>query len=214
MCEIGCGDGKHLMEFARAGFDVLGVEPDSAAREAGSGHGLQVLDGTLEHLPPELEQQSFELVLLSHVLEHCLDVHRAIENLRGLLAPDGLLIVETPNHACLGYRRNGASWAFTDAPRHLNFFTPKSLEDALESHALRVVETEFVGYCRQFSCEWLEAERKTREVLAPGAARTGSMRNKLAAWTLLARTAFAEPERKYDSVRLTLSAAGTQRASE
>lgn len=204
LCEIGCGSGADLEAFARVGFVPLGVDPDAAARSAASERNQHAVDGTLEDLPPELAERQFDLVLLSHVLEHGLDIHKAIAGLRNLIAPGGLLVVEVPNHSSLGYQRAKASWAFTDAPRHLNFFTPESLESALCSHGFEVVTRDFYGYCRQFSNEWVEAERRIREVLEPTSSLTRPLASKWESWKLLAQTAFAKPELKYDSVRLTL----------
>ncbi len=206
LVEIGCGSGGDLEKFAGLGFDTLGIEPDAAARAAIAERGYDAIDGTLESLPPELEERRFDLVLLSHVLEHGIDIHRAIQGLRGLLAPGGLLVVEVPNHACRGYRNAGASWAFTDAPRHLNFFTPKSLESVFAGHGFEIVENQYYGYCRQLSNEWVEAERQIRTVLTPDDRRTSGFRAKLESWKLLAQTLICSPESKYDSVRLILRA--------
>lgn len=206
LCEVGCGNGSELAAFAKLGFETVGVEPDETARRASRERGLSVLAGTLEDLPSELPTGTFDLVVVSHVLEHTLDVSRSIENVRSLLGPDGLALVEVPNHACLGFHRAGPSWAFTDAPRHLNFFTPKSLADAFERRGFAVVESAFRGYCRQFSGEWLATERRNRCVHAPGDRRTGRLAASLEGWKLLARTWNAAPEKKYDSIRLLLRA--------
>ncbi len=56
ICEIGCGNGQHLLQFLGAGYDVFGVEPDSSALKVANSElkkaGVEgrVLVGTAEEL--------------------------------------------------------------------------------------------------------------------------------------------------------------------
>jgi hypothetical protein len=43
------------------------------------------------------------------------------------LAPNGLLLVVTPNVAGIGFRLYGSCWYALDAPRHLNLFSASTL---------------------------------------------------------------------------------------
>ena len=98
VCDLGCGNGSVLTRLSRLGHEVTGVEPDSAAREIARGMGHRVLSGTAEELPDEIRNERFDRIVMTHVLEHCLDPRLAVSNAAGLLAERGLLIIETPNN--------------------------------------------------------------------------------------------------------------------
>lgn len=201
-CDVGCGSGQALLRFKQAGYETFGIEPDAAARSL-AGKICEVFQGTAEALPEEVGGRQFDVVLLSHVLEHCIDPIAALQNVNRLLTPGGTTIIEVPNNAALGAEIFGPGWFFADIPRHLQFFTERSLEDALARAGLRVSRTIYAGYARQFSPEWLAAQERIRVRI--GVSRNGS-RDAIAQgvniWWMLAQTAFAPASRKYDSVRV------------
>ncbi len=202
LCDVGCGNGKAMGMFHAAGYEAVGIEPDPEARAIASRYG-RVYEGTAEWLPEEVEQRQFEVVLLSHVLEHCIDPIAALKNVRSLLSPEGTAIVEVPNNAALALEMFGPAWFFADIPRHLHFFTENSLREVMGQAGLRVTETFYTGYTRQFSQSWLAAQRQVATNLGVQPAPHGEG----AQWRLLARTALASPERKYDSIRVHAVAA-------
>jgi len=196
MCDIGCGGGQTMAAFKQAGYEVVGIEPDPAARALASKVG-KVFEGTAESLPVELAGREFAVVALSHVLEHCIDPAVALGNVKRLLAPGGTAVIEVPNSTASGFQMYGPGWYFADIPRHLQFFTEKSFRNALASTGLRVQRVIYTGYTRQFSAEWLDAQKVIRERIGRGAgASAGNI------WRLLATTTFARPAKKYDSIRI------------
>ncbi|WP_439621363.1 class I SAM-dependent methyltransferase [Gemmata sp.] len=200
--ELGCGDGKLLAGLQGSGWAVVGVDPDPAARKVAAERGLEVHDGTAEEPPAAIGGRTFDLVLMQHVLEHCLDPVQALRVAAGQLKPNGTLVVETPNNDAAGLRAAGAAWSWLDVPRHLNFFTPHSLRAACSRAGLAPVATEYTGYVRQFQRPWIENERHTRSVFARRGAGAPPAGGTLGAWALLARTALARSRYKYDSVRV------------
>src|SRR5665213_180350 len=77
ICDIGCGKGDHLRMFKALGFRTVGIEPDRQARLAADGAGA-IFDGTAEDLPRDMVSDHFDVVLMSHVLEHCDDPIKAV----------------------------------------------------------------------------------------------------------------------------------------
>ena len=197
MCDVGCGSGRAMAMFKRAGYDVIGIEPDADARLPASKAG-EVIDGTAETLDAALAGRHFDVILLSHVLEHCIDPTAALVNVKKFLVPGGTTIIEVPNNTAKGFEMYGPSWFFSDVPRHLNFFTEASLRRALALVGLRVTRVIYTGYARQFSASWLAAQRaiRTNTGLDAGQAWAGNI------GLHLATTAFARPARKYDSIRI------------
>jgi SAM-dependent methyltransferase len=127
VCDLGCGSGGYLLGLIEYGWTATGVEPDPVARVLLSSRGVDVYDGTAEMLPKAISDNRFDLVIATHVLEHCLNPTLAIENASGLLKPGGYLLVEVPNKDCVHFETFGAGSECYDAPRHLFFFGPSSL---------------------------------------------------------------------------------------
>jgi SAM-dependent methyltransferase len=127
LLEIGCGNGRRLVQFRDLGWQVEGQEVDAkAARSAREGLGLTVHEGLIADL--DLEAESYDAVILSHVIEHVHDPVGLLAAARRLLKPKGILSVTTPNAIGLGHRTFGAHWYGLDAPRHLFLFSPPTLD--------------------------------------------------------------------------------------
>lgn len=200
--DIGAGSGRLLKRLNSAGYSVVGIETDPQANSFKL--GLPVYQGTAETIPDQVQGQQFDAVVLSHVLEHCLDPIAVLKNVYQLLRPRGYFICEVPNNDALGCKMAGVTWFMLDAPRHLNFFTPASLVSALEKSDFEVNKLAFRGYCRQFSQGWIEYEANIYDrLVASGQTATPwpKKNSALRAWTLLFSTLFAQPTQKYDSVR-------------
>lgn len=189
VCDIGCGNGGKLRVLKQRGFKVMGIEPDPVARQIAQEYA-EVLSGTAETLPVALSGAKFDIVLMFHVLEHCIDPVTAIGNARRLLEPNGEFIIEVPNNDAAGF---GPTWPWLDVPRHLNFFTESSLKKVLVTNGFSVQSVMFTGYVRQFSPSWIATE---------AAVAAHNMRTRIHPWHLLAQTAFAPANRKYDSIRV------------
>lgn len=197
--EIGCGSGTNLTILRDLGHTVTGIEPDPAALDVARSRGFEVHRGTAETLPDALAGQKFDAVVFMHVMEHCIDPARALENAVALLDGKGSVVAEVPNNACAGATRFGNAWYWLDVPRHVNFFTSESLQDLFRFAGLDVGGIFFRGYCRQFSPEWKAQQARIHSTFAP---RSGPGIPSLAYWAYLLRTAIAAPARKYDSVRV------------
>lgn len=202
VCDMGCGNGHFAARMSDLGHRVAGVEVDTRAAVEARQKGVDLHDGSVEHLPGAVASRRFDLVVMSHVLEHVLDPVKAVEAMAGLLRPGGIFACVVPNNASAGLARSGLSWEPLDIPRHLNFFVPENLRAVGDRAGLKTRRLFFSGYCRQFENGWINTERRIWDALARhGGPPAGSSRNSpLRAWGLLARTAFAAKGTKYDSV--------------
>jgi len=201
--EIGCGDGANLVKFIGDGFSEVGVEPDPVARKNAESNGIVVYPGTAEELPGEVVGSTYDVILMSHVLEHCLDINAAVFNASRILKAGGEFIVETPNCASQGFLDYKAEWPWSDIPRHLNFFTPSSLRSLVVKHGLSVTAEKYRGYSRQFSSWWLEIEEEMWRAFQGNERNSHRKPNfKLRAWQRLLKSLFVSRSKRYDSVRL------------
>jgi len=200
ICEIGCGNGANLVKFRDAGYDVVGIEPDKNAKDVAGKVLHSIYEGTAEDLPAKVSERVFAVVLMSHVLEHCLDVNKALSNAEKLIAEGGVLVVEVPNCNALGFQLYEAAWPWSDIPRHLNFFTPNSLKRVLAAHGFDVTKIYYRGFCRQFSNAWLNTEKEIWQAFNDNSKATPDF--KLRSLWFLLRSMIVPKERKYDSVRV------------
>lgn len=125
LLEVGCGNGKRLARMRALGWDVTGQEIDPVASEyVREEKGIPVHLGPLETMDTHGE---FDVVILSHVIEHVHDPVALLRMCHRLLKKNGLLVLLTPNVASYGHRKFGAGWRGLESPRHIHLFTCKTL---------------------------------------------------------------------------------------
>jgi SAM-dependent methyltransferase len=130
--EIGCGRGLLLKALSHLGHECHGTErSDLAAAGAQRMVGIRIYTQPLEQCP--FRENSFDAVILWHVLEHLENPNTILRHLFKLMKPEGLLIVEVPNLCSLQSRLAGKHWFHLDIERHLYHFTPAGLHRLLES---------------------------------------------------------------------------------
>jgi SAM-dependent methyltransferase len=128
--EIGCGYGNFLARLDREeGFYCEGVEPSSECHEHRVMNPLFPMHReTFESFEPCLK---YDLIILSHVLEHLTHPEKAIEKLKGMLVPGGWLYLEVPNRHAPTYKKNN----YSNVP-DFYFFDRDSFETFLGNHGL------------------------------------------------------------------------------
>lgn len=92
--------------------------------------GFKVYEGT-DALRNEFGGGSFDIVTMYHTLEHLPKPMEQLKQVRSLLSPGGLLVVEVPNHDdwLLAWSDVYADFYYQEA--HAYYFTPNTLNDAL-----------------------------------------------------------------------------------
>ena len=126
MLDVGCGGGAFLQRMHAAGWNVVGTEPDGNAAARLAPERDFPIYGSLAELI-QAGEEGFDVIVLSHVIEHLPDPIHTLSTLRGLLAVGGRLVLTTPNALSLGSRIFRASWRGLEPPRHFNIFSPDSL---------------------------------------------------------------------------------------
>jgi SAM-dependent methyltransferase len=118
-----------------AGWEVEGLEPDPAAAARARSFGVPVVNAALEGA--DLAAGSFDVITMSHVIEHLHDPLGALRLCAQALKPDGVLWVATPNVDASRHKAFGRDWIGLDPPRHLVLFTRASLGAALAAAGFR-----------------------------------------------------------------------------
>lgn len=125
--DIGCANGGLLGALKKLGYvQLLGVDPaPSCVENTRTQFGIPASQGWLLALPEAAK--SADLVIVSHVLEHVLDLRVALDRIRSSLSPDGVVYAEVPDAQryvdCLAS-------PFQDFnTEHINHFHAASLEN-------------------------------------------------------------------------------------
>jgi SAM-dependent methyltransferase len=97
------------------------------------------VETTSEPFEDFVRGRTFDLIVLSHVLEHLTAPAAALARLREALAPHGLLYVEVPNVPPESHRTPlDSAWAPRHDEPHLTFFDTRSLRGVLDGAGLNV----------------------------------------------------------------------------
>ena len=137
--DIGTGTGELLHYFKENGWETIGIEPNNSARKfASEKNGLSVF--TEEKLE-ELEEKSFDLIMMWHVLEHVVKLNERIEQIKRLLKSDGVIIIGVPNINSPDFHYYQKYWAGLDAPRHLYHFSETSIRNLFKRHSIRIIQS-------------------------------------------------------------------------
>lgn len=131
LLDVGCGNGSFLCIAREIGWQVHGLDMDPKAVAAARLSGLDVQCGSIELLSHEVK--NYDVITLSHVIEHVHDPLDLLSQLYRLLKPGGVLWIETPNLESLGYSRYKSNWRGLEPPRHLVIFNSISLINALSN---------------------------------------------------------------------------------
>jgi len=140
LLDVGCGDGSLGVELARRGWEVRGLDFDADAVAVARGRGLTVDHGGLR--AQRYPAASFEVVTMSHSLEHVPEPQAVLEEVRRILTPGGKAVILTPNASSWLHRRVGRDWQPLEPPRHLQVFTRRALCDLMERAGFSHVQAE------------------------------------------------------------------------
>ena len=145
LLDVGCGPGAGLEAARSLGYDAWGLDVSSpAVAVASSRHPDRVRLGILsDRLFP---QGFFDVITLFDVIEHVYDPRRLAVDLAWHLAPEGRILVATPNVKSLLARATGRRWVSYKIPEHVSYFSPRTLAAALAPG----FEIEHVSSCGQY----------------------------------------------------------------
>ena len=135
--DVGCGDGSMLSFMRAGGWDVAGVEPDAGvADRLVTECGYHVHAGEIEDSP--FEPGTFDVILMSHVLEHLRKPTESLNRVHQLLKSGGRLYLRLPDGNSFCAKRFKDQWFSLDVPRHLCTYTRETVRTLLEQTGFEV----------------------------------------------------------------------------
>lgn len=149
LLDVGCGTGQFMMHMRGLGYHVFGVEPDSAARQKATAISQATVYPGIDSVPPRTK---FDVITLWHVLEHTPNVRLALEQIRTLLRPGGLLIIAIPDRESWDAQHYGSSWAAYDLPRHLNHLRRRDIRTLLRDYGMELLRVRPMWFDAYYIC--------------------------------------------------------------
>lgn len=129
--DIGAGTGDFLSVAKNDGWHTVGVEPSEKAKAIAKSKGVSFVEQT-----SELENNSFDVISMWHVLEHVPDLDAQIKELKRLLKPNGTLIIAVPNFKSFDAKYYGKFWAAYDVPIHFWHFSKIAIKLLFEKEEM------------------------------------------------------------------------------
>ncbi|MEP3439265.1 MAG: class I SAM-dependent methyltransferase [Hoeflea sp.] len=139
LIEVGAAHGLFCEEAVKTGrFDrVIAIEPSEAQARSCRARGLETIEATAESSTGL--DQSADAVAAFETIEHVSDPGAFLAQIVRFLKPGGLLVLTTPNSAGFDVELLGTA-SDQVYPEHVTLFTPRGLEDLLETAGLETME--------------------------------------------------------------------------
>jgi SAM-dependent methyltransferase len=131
--EIGCGRGYILAELQSLGCEVFGLESNSAEEWILNNPLFPVIAIKENNVVWPIPDNSIDLVIIWHVLEHVSDPEQVLTEIKRVLSPNGTVCISVPNCESLQAKVSLPLWFHLDVPRHLFHFSRKGLKLQLEN---------------------------------------------------------------------------------
>lgn len=131
--DIGAGVGDFLAFVKQDGWQTIGVEPSQKAREIAINKGVNFVNET-----SDLENNSFDIITMWHVLEHVPNLEFQIKELKRLLNPNGTLVIAVPNFKSFDAKYYKEYWAAFDVPIHFWHFSKTAIKLLFEKENMKL----------------------------------------------------------------------------
>mgnify|MGYP003571168879 CR=1 FL=1 len=144
--DVGPGGGEFLTllrDFGSPGWDLYGVDFSAEAVEGLHKRGLKAVQSRFETL--EWQGPPVDAIVMNQVIEHLEDPAAAVEKAQEILAPDGILFLETPSVDSWDYmlfkRRHWGGWHI---PRHWHLYDETTLAKLVTEHGFEVTQVDYL----------------------------------------------------------------------
>lgn len=130
--EIGCSTAYYLQGLKLRGYEVVGTElSEDACELARKWYNVEVY---ATEYPPIEYLQSFDMIIIHHVIEHVIDPKDFLTKACEYLNNNGIVVIETPNVNSIGISVFKQHYPVLCPPGHLNFFSPTTLASILPAN--------------------------------------------------------------------------------
>jgi 2-polyprenyl-3-methyl-5-hydroxy-6-metoxy-1,4-benzoquinol methylase len=161
LLDVGAGNG-YFISVASREFGLRATGLEISAAEIAFAHdviGVQLISEDVG-----VHAAKYDAVTCFNVLEHVSDPQGFLSAVLERVEAGGLLVLTTPNPACVHARVKGLkSWNMVDPPHHINLFSRKSLYQMLKDRKMEILRYEtlstYINFVRKFDTNSLLLRR-------------------------------------------------------
>lgn len=135
LLDIGAGTGDFLVAAKKEGWKTTGIEPSLKAKTIAISKGVDFVDNLTD-----LNDHSFDVITMWHVLEHVPNLEEYLVALKRLLKPTGTILIAVPNFKSFDANYYGRFWAAYDVPRHIWHFSKTTIKKLFSEKGMNLVE--------------------------------------------------------------------------
>ncbi len=141
--DFGCGSGAQLERVKKIHprWDFYGLDINPVACQKTKEKGFKVFCGDV--LKIDLPSNFFDIVNMSHVIEHLSDPVLVLRRINKITKPSGRLIISTPNFDSISAKIFKKFWYALDTPRHLFIFNKRTITALLNKTGFAVEKIEY-----------------------------------------------------------------------
>jgi 2-polyprenyl-3-methyl-5-hydroxy-6-metoxy-1,4-benzoquinol methylase len=152
LLDVGCGNGWMMQVFKSldpARVETTGIEISEPVCEAARKLGHTVYCGRFEDVNLD---KTYDVVNLTHVIEHVSDPRLVVRKAYEALKPGGLLVLETPNIGSVEWPRfKESNWGAYHIPRHWYLYNRDTINKLGESEQFKMID----WYCHPGATHWV-----------------------------------------------------------
>ena len=145
--DVGCGNGKWLVEKWKEGYQYLrGCDPflDSDIQY---GDDIKIKKCTIHKIEGD---KKFDLIHMGDSLEHVTDPLEVLQSVKRLLTPNGIVEIAIPTWPNAAFDMFKAHWFQIDAPRHIFLPSGHCLEYMAQKSGFLIDEVQYDSKGKQF----------------------------------------------------------------
>lgn len=161
LLDVGCGPGGLVRAAQEHGWVAAGLEISSWAVETGHRQGLNIALGTLDEV--SFGAGSFDVVSMFDVLEHLPLPVSSVAEIHRILAPEGVVVAETPNVAGFFARYLYKEDSDIVEPRaHVCLYSPTTAGRLFKECGFLKMDIRTFPYCRRYTPGYFKSLLVTR----------------------------------------------------
>ena len=135
--DAGCGFGNTVEFSTKRGWDAVGIDISTHAVQEAQRLGRNVIKTTLDK--SDFEENSFDIILMSEVIEHFNDPMYELKQAYRFLKPNGLIVVDTINIDSVFMKLLGENSSMLIAG-HITYFNYQTLGQMIEKAGFKLIK--------------------------------------------------------------------------
>ena len=170
--DFGCGEGAFSQRLADAGCKVDACDIDADSFKA-SVHQFIRLDINKEHISDNFTRK-YDIVVAMEIIEHLENPWKFIRDIKTLLAPEGIIVLSTPNisnfASRLRFMMRGSFLSFEQAGwtyGHITPLTSLQLEYIFKQNGLTILKKKAAGTLPLFHFDNISVFNLFRNTVMP-----------------------------------------------